>query len=534
MGREINIHSIRDLEKRIEEGTGDAIQLKRARNSLLNISMRIPPEILGIVFRWNVVPYGCRPHFDGLPKGTYNFLLVCRYWFEVASRTPELWSFWGNTLTKWSRRYKRSGTAPVDIVLKSSSNFTPFDGPLRDTLRERAACDAIRSLHLRCKKRSLLASILSTLTPDDEGVRRSSIASISLQYVDASKFFARHRFPELWYLNLSTGVTVSSWEDLGLHTTALTTLSLTIKDMSRIPTTHQLLLILASNPHLQSLTLSKHMIPRDNGDESTTPVPLRCLKKLSLNGNYDLVLQLLRRLDHPETMDEMTLTVFRCTAEDVTRILGPYVQDYFRRDGRFRDGIGILETSLSDSISIQASTISNVEDPPQRVTFATFTAILQEDLPPHAEEKLCIDFVAHTPREHVVYFGGDLTMYSLKTIVTTMPNIQELHLTSGRVADGFLLPDPDEPVANGKLLPSLRHLRLEDLYEDDWSPLLLYLTHQTSGGQKISLTISGGRCHICKDMLKEIEGLVEEFVLDSFWDYECPLGCCSISEEGEE
>ena len=37
--------------------------------------------------------------------------------------------------------------------------------------------------------------------------------------------------------------------------------------------------------------------------------------------------------------------------------------------------------------------------------------------------------------------------------------LQELHLTSVRVADGFLLPDLDEPVVNGKLLPSLRRLR---------------------------------------------------------------------------
>ena len=91
-------------------------------------------------------------------------------------------------------------------------------------------------------------------------------------------------------------------------------------------------------------------------------------------GNF---LQLLRRLDHPETMEEMTLTAFRRTAEDVTRIFGPYVQDYFRRDG-----IGILVTCLSDSVSIQASTISSVESPTQKVTFVTFAAVLQEDLSP--------------------------------------------------------------------------------------------------------------------------------------------------------
>jgi hypothetical protein len=50
MGRETNIESIRALEKQIEEGRGDTIKLKRARNSLLNISIRAPPEILGRIF----------------------------------------------------------------------------------------------------------------------------------------------------------------------------------------------------------------------------------------------------------------------------------------------------------------------------------------------------------------------------------------------------------------------------------------------------------------------------------------------------
>ena len=56
MGPEINIDSILVLEKRIEEGLGDVVQLKRTRNSLLNIYTRVPPELLGEVFRWNVTP----------------------------------------------------------------------------------------------------------------------------------------------------------------------------------------------------------------------------------------------------------------------------------------------------------------------------------------------------------------------------------------------------------------------------------------------------------------------------------------------
>ena len=117
MGHEINIDRIRNLEKEIEGGVGDIIELKRARNSLLNISVIVPPEILGSIFCWNVTPDGGLPRIGGFRKGTHNFLLVCHYWFEAVSRTPELWGYWGNTLKMWLRRHKCSGTTPVDPVL---------------------------------------------------------------------------------------------------------------------------------------------------------------------------------------------------------------------------------------------------------------------------------------------------------------------------------------------------------------------------------------------------------------------------------
>ena len=74
MGPEINIDSILALEKQVKEGLGDIIQLKPARNSLVNISTLMPPELLGQVFRWNIIPDG---DFGELKKGSYNFLLVC-------------------------------------------------------------------------------------------------------------------------------------------------------------------------------------------------------------------------------------------------------------------------------------------------------------------------------------------------------------------------------------------------------------------------------------------------------------------------
>ena len=532
MGREVNEDRIRDLEKK---GTGDIIQLKRARNSLLNISTRVPPEILGSIFSWRVRE-GRRHGI--VRKSSYHFLLVCHHWYEVACHTPELWDFWGHTLAGWLQCYRRSG-AVVDLVLNgynSGGSKNPFDGPLRDTLRERSKNDTIRSVQLWNESRPLLAAVLSALTPDDdEEVRYSSIESISLRVVNASKFFARCRFPKLSSLRLSTGTEISSWEHVGLHTTALTTLSLTLdpRGMVTVPTTAELLSIFASNPNLQNVTITRLRALRDDGDRSTIPVPVRKLERLVIDGDLRSVSQLVQRLDYPQMMDELALSICKCTAEDILGTLGPLARDHIQRDGRLRDRLGIFVKCFPDSISIQANAIKNTGDQAQRLTFATFTANLKQGTFFSGNYQLCIDFVAHLPVEPVVYFGGDLSMDIVKEIIPTMPNIQELHLIHAQLEYGFLLLNPKEPLAHKKLLPSLQRLFLEDVILDDegWSPLIPYLTHQTSSGQRISLTISGQSEHICKDVLKEMEGFVEELVLDLLLDDDCPFDYCVLSEE---
>ena len=61
---EINIDSIRALDEQIKEHEKAAIKLKRARNSLLNVS-KLPPEVLGKIFCWNVT---FKDDFGGLEK----------------------------------------------------------------------------------------------------------------------------------------------------------------------------------------------------------------------------------------------------------------------------------------------------------------------------------------------------------------------------------------------------------------------------------------------------------------------------------
>jgi hypothetical protein len=228
-------------------------------------------------------------------------------------------------------------------------------------------------------------------------------------------------------------------------------------------------------------------------------------------------------------MEEMTLTASSCTVGDILGTLGPYAQDYIRPDG-----LGIHATSFSGFVSIQVSNISSVTSsvagPVQKVTF---TAIHQEELSASAEDEVCISLVAHTLGEHVVYFGGNLSIDNIERTVAAMTKLQEIHLDCPLLDHRFLRQDLSGPLPNEKLFPSLRHLHPKDtlLYNGDWSPIIPYLTHQTSGGQRISLTISGTPQHACKEVLRDMKGLVEELVLDLVSDDDCPLDYCWISEE---
>ena len=521
MGPENNIDSILALEKQIKEGLGDVIQLKRTRNSLLNISTLMPPELLGQVFRWNVIP---DDDFGELKKGSYNFLLVCHHWFEIASGTPELWAYWGNTLKQWSRRYQRSGIAPLDLVLQPhhygyDEDPVPFDGPLRDAVRSHVICDSVRSVHLRGPETELLRSVISSLTLDGEGVRDSSIESLMLEYtyLDVSKFLTRHRFPKLRVLHLLMCVEISPWDRLKLQATSLTTLLLGFPGVPNSPTTSQLLSILTSYPNLQDLSLCQVMVPGNIGSESVFRVPLRQLRKLSLEGDFCSVFQLLDQLEHPDKLDLTHLDLTQCVGEAVSELLEPYLRNRIRRDGGFQSRLAILVSCADDYISFEIGILGKHDTLPTPLGYGhpsvSFMVRFGRGLPHGTIEKLCTLLIAAAPREHVVKFTGGPNIPTVRDLPITMPNVESLHLVCSVISDRFLRPDP---FSDAKLLPSLRHLYLYHFTlqnDDDWGPLITYLTHQASGDQTFSLLLCERYPPVPPEVVREIENLVDEFTL---------------------
>lgn len=213
-----------------------------------------PPEILGYIFQLAVEPQilpGGHINLAGVKKGSYNFLLVCHHWYEVARCTPELWSFWGADLESWRRHCLCHETYPIDLVLSDYSGRRISDEILNSAIKGRAKGDLVRKVHLGSMDKGLLTSIISSLTPRDEGTQHSSIESIVLVCVDVSDFFARHRFLKLRNLVLFESLGFD-FDHMKSHITTLINLSLhTIKVISaRIPTTAQILSLLSSNPNL--------------------------------------------------------------------------------------------------------------------------------------------------------------------------------------------------------------------------------------------------------------------------------------------
>jgi len=522
MDREIHLNAILALEKRIEGHEGHEsviIQLKRTRNSLLNVSTLLPPEILGDIFCWNATPDPDKD-FGGLSRGSYNFLLVCHHWFEVASRTPDLWSFWGNSVRDWARRHTQCGTVPLDLVLEEDmSTSGDFDDKLRDALRDRAKRDLVRRVHLGGTTTvGLFNSVISSIVIEGEDIRQSSIESlivgnVNRSSVDVSTFFSKYRLPKLRCLCLF-GCTISSWGLLISQPTALTTLKLVMTELSPTPTLSQLLSVLSSSPLLRNLDLyyqtSLYVV---GGDGSINQVQLQNLESLDLSGNFRCVFWLLNRLEFPVMINNLDISLHECSSLDLSRTLGPYLGDCIRRRGRFPGGgQGLTLNGRPGPLYLALGDIRNGDGLAELYVFAIVTATLGVQLEKRERDRLWFDIIAHIPWEQVTHLETGLPILGSEELCVKMCNLTHLHLGEVDLSTWFVVPDLCGPYTFKDLLRSLDYIGIsQPTLSGGWSPLTNFLSRRADTRNRISWLGIEGHPHMGEGVVESIERAVEVF-----------------------
>ena len=392
------------------------------------------------------------------------------------------------------------------------------DTTLCDVLRDRAARDTIRRIHLRSEDIVTLSSIISLLTGGGEGVQSNSVESFILSNyddapVDISNFFAHYRFPKLQRLKLDN-CAITSWDLLTSRTTILTSLTLHFSRPSPTPTTPQLFSILTSNPSLQEVSLSEDAVPTDSGGESPYHAPLHHLKELGLDGDPRHVFRLINQLNHP-TNTVVKFTLFDCTTADVLQIVGPYLRDYLRRRSRSRMELGLSTSRLDDHTAtmLHISDVAGIDlSTPVLDQIAPFVVIAMwsNQIPQDQLEKGVLDLVAYIPQDEVVSFHSWDEPAVMDHISPRFPNLRALHSGSIPITAVFSRSNLDK---NGGISTSLRHLILEQpiLDHGDWLPLTYFVSHRSSSWNRLdSLTLK--RPPLMRPQLEEyLRGMVREF-----------------------
>ena len=491
-------------------------KLKRARNSLLNVS-KLPPEIISEIFRWSAT---LRTDFGRLVKRSHNFLLVCHRWFEVASRTPDLWSFWGNNLQDWMKRHLQHPMAPLDLVFDGgphSRTALPLNDSLRNALQDRATRDTIRRIHLATNDSDILDSILSPLAGCD-GIRSTSVKSIIVQCGTltetprVSDLLAHYHFPKLQRLDLDE-CTISSWDLIMSKTSVLTSLTLNTQHPSPQITSFQLLSILRSNPSLQQITLYSHAIPGD-GSSMSSRVPLAHLRELALAGPLQDVFTLLHQLNYPRDMENLYLHLSDGTGEDVSETIGPYVRDYFQRRGRSKSGLGLYLFSSRGTIQLSIGDEDNPNffatelawvDTLVTITIAKFSQGDTEEFP--------LSLLTYVPQEEITYCRARGTSISTEVMSAKLPYLREIYFEETPLHVAF----PKSNPGRAAIFPHLQHIHInlgrEVVPRGHWRTLTTFLKHLASSGNKLDILEIENPCDVDRAVESGIRKVVGEFRL---------------------
>ena len=145
---------------------------------------------------------------------------------------------------------------------------------------------------------------------------------------------------------------------------------------------------------------------------------------------------------------------------------------------------------------------------------------------PHSDvlKRAALDLSAYAPPEDVVYFRMYNTFGTGVDTYARFPNLRALSFDGISLSTAF--PNPNQ-TGEGKISPSLEHILLEHMVVDDasWSPLVTFLAHRVSSGNRLDTLVIISSPHMCTDVTESIRGMVRELRI-TYQRRKPPQGIC--------
>ena len=106
---------------------------------------------------------------------------------------------------------------------------------------------------------------------------------------------------------------------------------------------------------------------------------------------------------------------------------------------------------------------------------------------------------------------------------TQFPNLRALSFDFIPLSEAF----PSSLVEDGKILPSLECVLLEDMIVNDghWSALIAFLACHLSSGNRLDTLVIDRYTHVCRQVVEDISGMVQELKVDRDGTV-CRFGTC--------
>ena len=460
--------------------------------------------------------------------------------------TPQLLTSWGHTLQDWEIRH----TCPTSdsefyLQLRDGSgrikNAKPLSKTLREALQDRAARDLIQRVSFVGIEAETLKPVISAITVPGEEIQSISLESFEVHgkhhnwthWVELSNFFARYRFPKLQHLEISRDCNIPPLDLLASRTTALVTLSLSIRNnhLKATPTASQLLSILSSNPNLQSLELSSAVLPKFTSNVPFFQVQLPHLKLIELEGDFRDGLELLRRLVPANKMDFLKLCLSCHSTPGILKILAQYLGDHIQRRGNLLKGLAVDGFCSDDYYFIRLGDVQEfgrTHLSGKTADFMSVTVKWRVGGKPQKDgcKKLFLDSLACI-HNHIVYYRSFYNPLGSAPWSTAMPHLTQICTREDMpLSEWFGEPVTDGTCTYGKLLPSLKYLQLFQPKIDgcNWSALTTFLSCRKDKGSQLEHLIVEYH-HMCMDIVEEVKGLVQHVEVRPQRSV-CPHGRC--------